>query len=152
MCNTLTCPVEGIDAGASPALTTDANYHPIIAYVERTVVSTVGSCATGPCQCQAAARARARAREHGGATGPLAFRFVDFGLFESFTAVPLNRNSYRRGALERGTGSCGDLAAAAKRRGARRGRDRAWQGRCPAVRHTASPSTGIADVRSAVIC
>ena len=27
----------------------------------------------------------ARAREHGGATGPLAFRFVDFGLFESFT-------------------------------------------------------------------
>ena len=65
MCNTLTCPVEGIDAGASPALTTDANYHPIIAYVERTVVSTVGSCATGPCQCQAAARA-----QHGhGSTG-----------------------------------------------------------------------------------
>ena len=69
MCNTLTCPVEGIDAGASPALTTDANYHPIIAYVERTVVSTVGSCATGPCQCQAAARARAREHGHGSTAG-----------------------------------------------------------------------------------
>ena len=63
MCNTLTCPVEGIDAGASPALTTDANYRPIIAYVERTVVSTVGS--TGPCpsvtsSCTATATAPAR--------------------------------------------------------------------------------------------
>lgn len=64
MCNTLTCPVEGIDAGASPALTTDANYRPIIAYVERTVVSTVGSCAQGPLSvpssCTATATAPAR--------------------------------------------------------------------------------------------
>lgn len=91
MCNTLTCPVEGIDAGASPALTTDANYRPIIAYVERTVVSTVGSChralsvPQGPVSAKPAAWPRPRHRHAGTAFDFCAFR--GFGLFESFTGT-----------------------------------------------------------------
>ena len=95
MCNTLTCPVEGIDAGASPALTTDANYRPIIAYVERTVVSTVGSCSryeydchralSVPSSCTATAP---RGHRH----GFCAFRF---GLFESFSTTGYRRRTRR---------------------------------------------------------